>query len=767
MIPVKCRIPHNSHRLLSLLIAVTALIHAGLSAPVPSGTESSYQGPGTQKMAARLDRIVQSANPQGNSYLNSERVVMLRQRLAGQLDPKNRLEMQSMLAIETLNAGLSEEALKEFAKLEPLLKEARLLDDNQRFLGIYRALCHLRIGEQENCLANHTIDSCLLPISENGVHKLQRGSRGAVNILTNLLAELPDDLSSIWLLNIAYMTLGEYPDKVPVPWLIAPKGFESDYDIKRFYDVAGTLGLDVNDLSGGCIAEDFDGDGFLDLMVSSFGMKAQLRFFRNNGDGKFTDRTMAAGLRGEVGGLNLIQTDYNNDGFADVFILRGAWFAGEGCHPNSLLRNNGDGTFEDVTEAAGLLSFHPTQTAVWFDYNGDGWLDVFIGNESNGQSVHPCELFRNNGDGTFTECATEAGVALTGFVKAVSVGDMNNDGRPDLYLSRLGEPNVLFRNDGPRSDPAFAPGAWKFTDIAPASGVTEPLHSFPTWFWDFDNDGWLDLFVAGYKIKHVSDIAADYLGRPHTGERARLYRNNSDGTFSDVTKAAKLDKVLHAMGSNFGDLDNDGYLDFYVGTGDPNLETLVPNRMFRNAGGKVFQDVTTSGGFGHLQKGHGVAFADFNNDGTQDIYEVMGGAYSGDVYRNVLFKNPGHGNHWITLELAGTKSNRAALGARIKVTVEQPAGSRTIYKTVSSGGSFGASPLRQEIGLGSAKAIQSIEISWPATGTTQIFKTVQMDRFYRIREGDPEIVRLDRKSFKLPDGGVMSHHHHEESSSTK
>src|SRR5260221_8566643 len=135
------------------------------------------------------------------------------------------------------------------------------------------------------------------------------------------------------------------------------------------------------------------------------------------------------------------------------------------------------------------------------------------------------------------------------------------------------------------------------------------------------------------------------MGLPYSSERPRLYHNNHDGTFSDVAKAAGLDHLLHAMGCNYGDLDNDGYLDFYLGTGDPSLGTLIPNRMFRNAQGRFFQDVTTSGGFGHLQKGHGVSFADFDNDGDQDIYTVIGGAYSGDHYRNVFFENPGHGNH--------------------------------------------------------------------------------------------------------------------------
>src|SRR5205823_12826185 len=155
----------------------------------------------------------------------------------------------------------------------------------------------------------------------------------------------------------------------------------------------------------------------------------------------------------------------------------------------------------------------------------------------------------------------------------------------------------------------------------------------------------------------VGDIAADYLGVPNQAELPRLYHNNHDGTFTDVTRAARLDKVLHGMGSNFGDLDNDGFLDFYLGTGNPDLSTLIPNRMFRNNEGKFFQDVTTSGGFGHLQKGHGVAFADLDNDGDQDILANLGGAYTGDIYRKALFENPGNSNRWLKLKLVGLQSN--------------------------------------------------------------------------------------------------------------
>jgi hypothetical protein len=159
--------------------------------------------------------------------------------------------------------------------------------------------------------------------------------------------------------------------------------------------------------------------------------------------------------------------------------------------------------------------------------------------------------------------------------------------------------------------------------------------------------------------------------------------------------------------------------------------------------------VTTSGGLGHLQKGHAISFADIDNDGDQDVFEVIGGAYADDTYRTSLLKNPGHSNHWVTLKLEGRKSNRSALGARIKVNVKTAAGSRAIYKTVSSGASFGASPLRQEIGLGQALGIESVEIFWPTTGETQILQGLSKDRFYSVREGDAAPVLLNLRSFTL------------------
>jgi hypothetical protein len=524
-------------------------------------------------------------------------------------------------------------------------------------------------------------------------------------------------------------------------------------------------------MCGGAIVDDFNNDGFLDIVTSTYDTSGQTRFFRNNRDGTFSDRTQEAGLLGFFGGLNMVQADYDNDGDIDILILRGAWFGTAGQHPNSLLRNNGDETFTDVTFDAGLGDVHyPTKTAAWADYDNDGNLDLYIGNESTDDLSAPCQLFHNNGNGTFTDVAKASGVQELIFAMGCVWGDFNGDRYPDLFVS-CGGPNRLYRNNRDGT----------FSNVAPQLQVTKPMGSFPVWFWDFDNDGVLDLYVGcssgsvrvsaqgrspgndlgpGLLALHPLGVGAisqdDSLAALReivTFESACLYRGDGRGGFEDVTREQKLDSPNQPMGANFGDLDNDGYLDFYLGTGDQDYSDLWPNAMFLNRQGQGFTDVTMAGGFGHLQKGHGIAFADLDNDGDQDVYIQMGGAYLGDKFYDGLFENPGFGNHSITIQLVGRESNRSAIGARIHVRVMENGKPRSIYKHVNSGGSFGANPLRQAIGIGKATNVELLEIFWPTTAKTQSFHDLAADQIIRIEEGEDRYTPVVLKKVRLG-GGV-------------
>lgn len=700
---------------------------------------------GTQKMAAILKTIADTADPKKVFFLNTKRADAIHSQMA-QSNFQKRVGAKANYGYELLQAGKTELAIKQ---LETFIRSMDSMRQEiaPKFYSLL-AIAYMRLGEQQNCCARHSPESCIIPIKGEGIHKLDEGSSKAISAYLFILNKDSNDLQTRWLLNLAYMTLGVYPQEVPKKYLIRFNNPATNKPFTPWKNSAPALGFNDERMLGGACMEDFDGDGFLDIMYCSQGLQDEIKLFRNNKDGSFTDVSEKTGLKGITGGCNMIHTDYNNDGFKDVFITRGGWLRQGGNLPNSLLKNNGDGTFEDVTIEAGLLSFHPSQTASWADFNNDGYLDLFVGNESETGQTHPCEFYLNNKNGTFSNVAQKLNMALIGYVKGVNWGDINNDGLPDLYCSMINQKNKLFLNKGGTdiSD-------WKFEEISEMAGVSEPYSSFPCWFFDYDNDGWQDIFVCGYSMDRLSivgyDAANEYLGKPALAFTPKIYKNNRNNTFTDMSDALGFgNRVCYAMGSNFGDLDNDGWLDFYLGTGSPDYRAIVPNRMFRNDGGKFFSEVTYAGGFGHLQKGHSVDFGDIDNDGDQDIFIEIGGGVEGDVFRSALFQNPGNDNKWMVLELEGTVSNKPAIGARIKVTTIDISGKkRDIYAVCGTGGSFGASSLRQEIGLGKAKEILSLEIIFP-NGKNQavVYKQIKMNKFYRIREDSdkPEEIQLKK-----------------------
>ncbi len=319
------------------------------------------------------------------------------------------------------------------------------------------------------------------------------------------------------------------------------------------------------------------------------------------------------------------------------------------------------------------------------------------------------------------------GIGGDGDFTGVTWGDYDNDGRGDVFLSTPDGGSRLYHNDGPTAD-----GGWHFSDVSTAAGLPTPLRGRTTWFFDYDNDGFEDLFVSAGEAITLRDSIDDYLSRqahpPH------LFHNNHDGTFTDVATAVGLGHTMKVMGANFGDLDNDGWLDMYLGTGATDFGYLIPNRLFSNVGGRQFLDVTTAAGVGHLQKGHGIAFADFDGDGAQDVFAQFGGGFEGDKFWAAVFRNPGSKNGWLRLRLHGTRSNTAAIGARIKVLFHDGETSRTVYRTVNSGGSRGSNPLEQHIGLGQATVVDRIEVHWPASEKTTTMDNVKIDQQLTIVE---------------------------------
>lgn len=633
-------------------------------------------------------------------------------------------------------SGEMEKSVTEWKAAYDLARTAEpgFLPDLEEAIGI----SYLHWSEMENNAYHGSGEMDIFPPRHpNKSYERKDESRHAIEYFEKYLALRPNELEVRWLLNLAYMTLGKYPAGVPAAYLIPEKDFHSSKNIGRFVDVAPAAGLNVLRDAGGVIADDFENNGLLDIVVSSINVCDPIRYFHNNGDGTFTDRTAQAGLLDQLGGLNIIQADYNNDGCLDILVLRGGWEFGQ---RKSLLRNNCDGTFTDVTEASGLgTAVTSSQAAAWADIDNDGYLDLFVANEN-----APAQLFHNKGDGTFEEIGHAAGIDQTGFSKGVASADYDGDGFPDFYVTNQNGVNWLYHNNRNKT----------FTEVGRQAGVQAPTYSFATWFFDYDNDGWPDLFVTSY-MTSMDETLKTYVGGAHNQETLKLYRNKHDGTFEDVTAQVGLDKVFMPMGANFGDIDNDGYLDIYLGSGNPSITALLPHVLLRNNEGKSFEDITESSGTGELHKGHAIVFADLSRRGSEDIVAEIGGAIPADNHAMRVFENPGNNNDWLNVRLVGVKSNREALGAQIHVTVQdgsQPP--RSIYRTVGQTSSFGSNPMEQHIGLGPNAHGITLDIWWPVSNTRQHFNDVARNQFIEIKEFATSYTHLERHAFRLGGGAA-------------
>jgi enediyne biosynthesis protein E4 len=491
---------------------------------------------------------------------------------------------------------------------------------------------------------------------------------------------------------------------------------------------------------------DYDNDGYLDVYLVNGAAIPSLRkespkywnrLFHNNRDGTFTDVTEKAGVAGEGYGMGVAVGDFDNDGWPDLYLAS--------VTKNQLFRNNHDGTFTDATERAhvggGIRDGKKmwSVSAVWFDYNNDGLLDLFVSNycqwEVNKDPVcrvnpttrsycHPKyyqplpnTLYRNNGDGTFTDVSAETGIGKhLGKGMGAVMADYDGDGFMDLFVPNDNMPNFLFHNVGGK----------KFEEVALESGVAYPQ-----------------------SVNVVSGMGADFKdvfndGRPdiwHTAtenESFPLYRNRGGGVFWDVTDQSLLGGTRNMSGWSNGiyDFDNDGWKDLFVARGNV-LDTVAlmstrtyaePNAVFRNLGNGKFRDVSGEAGpdFQQAAPHRGAAFGDIDNDGRIDaVVTVLNGPVK---YFHNTTKNR---NHWILLKLVGTKSNRMGIGAQIRITAED---NSTQYNQVTtSGGYAGASDSRVHFGLGASKTIREIDIHWPSR-IHQVLRDVPTDQILTINE---------------------------------
>lgn len=740
------------------LFIICSILYFGSCVPSSENSETLLEVDGFDRMTDSIQALYQRINVQEAIYENDQRANFFRAAFQQNQNP----QILFQIAREQLNMGNTDDAIKNINELLTKLPQLSSLNEESKMFYEFLAICYLRKAEQQNCQNFHSAESCIVPLIGDGVHIEKEPARLALEVYENILASFPNDEQSRWLYNIAAMALDQYPEGVKAEHLIV---LDERKDDEIWHNRATELGIDHYALSGGVIVEDFNLDGRLDILVSSWGFNGSLRYYEQTEKG-FIDRTKESGLDQSIGGLNLKQGDYDGDGDMDFIVLRGAWRPNQrwGIMPNSLIQNNADGTFSDVTFQAGIYSVRPTQSAIWVDYNLDGLLDLVIANETTPKSdrPYPIEFYRNTGEGSFVEEAKNLGLDFTGYFKGVCSGDIDNDGKPDLFFSNLEGQNLLLHNKSTKDKASFK-------EIAKLAGVSQPYAAFPAWFMDVDQDGNEDLYVASFDQtafqNQSAQFAKEMIGKKPVNEPNILYRNNGDLTFSNVTDKYFSYSALSTMGCNFGDVDNDGYPDFFLGTGAPDYRAIVPNRFFYNNKGASFTDKSFEWGLGHIQKGHGIAFADLNNNGQQDIYAVMGGAFQGDVFLNAFFFNPlSSENSYLKVRLKGITSNRAGISAKVKVIAQTINGETiTRWKSMQTGASFGSNPTELHIGLGKATTIEKVEVLWPGLNAQWFSYPVKKINQQIILSQDGSMETYGSSPWNYADAfSQNSHHHHSE-----
>lgn len=523
-----------------------------------------------------------------------------------------------------------------------------------------------------------------------------------------------------------------------------------------FEDVAAKAGLAFHYENGhkgiatileesgsGCAFLDYDGDGYIDIYLLNGrdlygrGIKQRNSLYHNNGDGTFTDVTEKAGVPGTGYGIGVAVGDYDNDGYPDLYVCQ--W------GQNVLYHNNRDGTFTDVTAKSHVggmdynNNFHTG--AVWVDYDHDGKLDLFACSYvqfkldglryckiQNGVMSNcppqvydgsPSILYHNNGDGTFTNVTKEMGCYFpNGKALSAVTGDVDDDGWTDIIVGNDGEEAWLLKNDKGR----------KFTNIAPEAGIafaqdSATMAAMGIDLGDFMNEGRLGFMVA------------DFSKRPD-----HVWKNIGKGAFLEVSGPSNLGSLgfpYLGFGAGFFDYDNDGWLDIVIANGHvyPEVEQpgsdehyLQPNQLFHNEKNGTFKETTQQAGTGFQQKhaARGVAFGDFDNDGNLDLL-----INNNDGSPTLLHNTGTQGNHFVNLKMVGTKSNRDAIGTRVTLTI----GNLKLKREVKNGGSYlSASDPRLHFGIGTATKIDSVEILW-TSGAKQTLQNLEADKFYQVTEG--------------------------------
>jgi hypothetical protein len=540
--------------------------------------------------------------------------------------------------------------------------------------------------------------------------------------------DTPDDLRYPWMLHVLTLHAGQPETTIPKEFrLKIPPPSPSTF---QFRDVTEASGAGRLALGRGAAWGDFDNDGREDVLVGA--ERAPFCLLRNRGDGTFEDVASKMSLIDPVGlGCYASQfIDYDNDGFQDIFLTSNGWGGGGRLF---LFHNEGGKRFVNVTESAGLATPVNAFGSSWADYDNDGRVDLAVAtgiiDPEGGDRIH---LYHNEGNGKFREIGEQAGLTQKARWISLTWGDYDGDGRQDLLATSYDAGPFLFRNLGDG----------QFADISLQAGIRTQTAAYTPAFFDYDNDGKLDLFICTYpggeltvksmieaKIKAAAVLRA---------QRQLLFRNNGDGTFRNVTEEAGITGWYGGMSTQVGDFDNDGFDEITIGTGNPALDWAEPKPLFHNDGKGHFSDVGESSGLVHFGMLHGTALADYDDSGNLSLFGSFGGFYWGSRETSRLYRNLGSGNTALEIRLIGTRSNRDAIGAKISAVADK----RRTFKWVNGGNGFGCNNSRVvHLGLGRERRVIELQVEWPS-GLRQSFQNIATGQRIEIVEGKERLRSL-------------------------
>lgn len=460
-------------------------------------------------------------------------------------------------------------------------------------------------------------------------------------------------------------------------WIVYILFVTNGFAQTTFMDVSDSLNQNYQRCSVGTAWGDYDNDGDLDLYVVNLGQSNVL--YQNNGNGSFNDVANIAGVDDSGDGVGCAWADFDNDGYIDIFVSNRPG-------QNRLYLNNRDGTFTDITSSAGVSDpIGNGESVAWADYNNDGFVDIYVLNylQSN-------RLYSNNKDSTFHEVTDSAGVGHTGRGEGVAWADFDNDGDCDIFVANYNGSNVLYLNNGDGM----------FEDITNSAGVGGYTNSFGVAWGDYDNDGDLDLYIA------------------QNGTNT-LYANKSDGTFENMTSIAGVGGSSWSLGAAWSDYNNDGWLDLYV------ANHLGEDNFYLNNRDGTFTEVTSQAGITNLSNARGCIWGDYDNDGDLDLFIA-----NHDYQFNKLYRNEGCANHWLIIKTVGTISNYSGIGARLEARVQNT----RMIREISGGSGFASqNSLPVEFGLGSSIILDTLIVKWPS-GLSDTLFSIEADTIIMVTE---------------------------------